>query len=65
VIDYASNAGSALRSSEIDADYESSGSPKLGTTLLVTDGATTFSLTVFLTVDMTSCTASALVTPTA
>jgi hypothetical protein len=65
LIDYANNAGAALRSSEIEADFESTGGAELGTTVLVTDGAVTFSMTVFLAVDMTSCQVSVQVTPTA
>lgn len=63
LIDYTSNSGSADRVSHLIANFGSSGSAELGTTVLVTDGAATFTIDVFLSVDATSCSVAAQVTP--
>jgi hypothetical protein len=63
LIDFSSNSGSADRSSALVAESGSSGKPKLGTTVLVTDGTATFTIDVFLSVDATSCSVAAQVTP--
>jgi hypothetical protein len=64
VLDFENNSPAASTTADIEADFASSGTGKLSTDVVVSDGTVTFTVDVFLEVDGSSCNATAQVTPT-